>query len=175
MRSLVSVRLRYIGIPICMVLAVVVASRLHWPGSEGDIPQALGQQRAKWVARNTAQYILTVNHTSATNPTWFTLSKIAGGAVENVLCRRYDLGGSISECAVTDSLYPLTVEQLFEALEAAYRRKYNAVEVEYDAQSGFPAIARFDPVKDKMGDEWGYTVELRDAAQPAYSRTARAW
>jgi hypothetical protein len=153
-------RIRYFGVPICLVLTFVVASRLRWPGSVGDIPQALAQQRTMWDAHKPPQYILSVSHTSATAPTWFTLSSVAGGAVKNVLCRRYDRSGMVSECAVTNALYPLTAEQVFEAVETAYRSKYQGVEVQYDANYGYPASVRFDPQKEKIGDEWGYEAEL---------------
>jgi hypothetical protein len=121
---------RYIGIPICLVLTFVVTTRLRWPGSVGDVPQGLEQQRAHWAAQRPAQYILTITHTTAGVPTWFTLSKVNKGVVVNVLCRRYETSGSITECAVSNSLYPLTVEQVFEAVEMAYRNKFRGIEVQ---------------------------------------------
>lgn len=158
-------RIRYLGIPICLVLTFVVASRLRWPGSVGDAPLELQQQRAKWSAHRPQQYILTVTHTTADVPTWFTLSKVNKGVVENVLCRRYESGGSISECAVTNALFPVTVEQVFEAEELAYRNKYRGIEVQYDAQYGYAAMIHFDPDKEKTGDEWGYEVELAESKE----------
>ena len=157
--------LRFIGIPICIVLTFVVTTRLRWPGSVGDVPQGLEQQRAQWTAHRPPQYILTVTHTSAGVPTWFTLSKVNKGVVQNVLCRRYENSGSIIECAVTNSLYPLTVEQVFEAVEMAYRNKYRGIEVQYDARYGYAAMIGFDPDQEKTGDEWGYEVELVEAKE----------
>jgi hypothetical protein len=158
-------RLRYLGIPICLVLAFVVASRLRWPGSEGDVPPIVAQQRAKWQAARPSQYILTVNHGSVAGPAWFTLSKLKGGTLENVLCRRYEANGSIIECAVSDSLYPITVDQVFAAVEGAYRGKVQGMDVQYDSRYGFPSAVHVDPVAERKGDEWNYAVEVSAVAE----------
>ena len=153
-------RTLYIGIPICLVLAFVVASRLRWPGSEGDVPPVVAQQKAKWTAAQPPQYILTVNHSSVSGPSWFTLSKVKAGKLENVLCRRIETSGSITECAVSSSLFPITVEQVFASVEGAYRGKVQGIEVQYDARYGFPSAVHVDPVAERKGDEWSYEVEF---------------
>jgi len=158
--------IRYIvAIPVCLVLTFIVAGRLRWPGSVGDTPPSVAAQQAIWAARQPARYILTVTHTSGTAPRWFTLSQVTQGKVGNVLCRRYERDDSIVECAVSEALYPITVEQVFAAIEMAYRSKFRGIDIQYDAQTGFPATLRFDPSPEKTGDEWGYDVELIAAPQ----------
>lgn len=157
-----AMRLRYLAIPVCVVLTLYVATRLRWPGSEGDVPPLVAQQRAAWTAHRPQQYILTVDHTSASSATWFTLSKVNRSALENVLCRRNEANGDITECKVSESLYPLTVEQLFDVIETGYRSKFHVVDVQYDPRLGFPASVRFDPREDRSGDEWGYAAELSE-------------
>lgn len=153
--------IRYIvAIPVCLALTFVVAGHLRWPGSVGDTPQSVAAQQAIWKARQPAGYILTVTHTSGDALRWFTLSEVTRGKVGNVLCRRYERNDSIAECAVSAELYPLTVEQVFAAIETAYRGKFRGIDVRYDPQTGFPATVRFDPSSEKTGDEWGYDVEL---------------
>lgn len=155
----------YMGIPICLVLAFVVAARLRWPGSEGDVPPQVAQQRAVWAAHAPAQYILNVDHSSGGRaPSWFTLSQVTRGKLDNVLCRLIDKGGSITECKVSNELNPLTVEQAFAAIEAAYRGKAAAVQVLYDAKAGFPVRIDVDPVATRNGDEWGLVIDVKTAA-----------
>ena len=157
-----TLRLRYVAIPVCAVLTFYVATRLRWPGSEGDVPAAVGQQRAAWQAHQPQQYILTVDHTSAASASWFTLSKVNKGKLENILCRRNEANGDITECKVSESLYPLTVEQLFDIVETGYRSKFHGVDVQYDARLGYPTSIRFDPREDRNGEEWGYAIELSE-------------
>jgi hypothetical protein len=154
-------RARYVvAIPVCLVLTWLIAVGLRWPGSVGDVPQTVTLQRARWDARQPEQYILTVTHSSGVAPNWFTLSQVTRGKVGNVLCRQYKREDSIVECAVSEALFPITVEQVFAAIETGYRGKIRSIDVQYDAQTGYPTAVRFDPVLEKTGDEWGYDIEL---------------
>lgn len=156
-------RVLYIGIPVCLVLAFVVATKLRWPGSEGDVPPQVAQQRAKWQSARPPQYILTVTHSTPAGPGWFTLSKVKDSKLENVLCRRYEKDGSIGECVVSSSLFPITIDQVFDGVEGAYRGKVQSIDVQYAARYGFPASVNVDPVAERKGDEWSYAVELSAA------------
>lgn len=159
-----SVRLRYlIAIPICLGLTFMVTTRLRWPGTAGDLPVAVTQQEAQWAAKGPSRYILTVTHTAAGKPTWFTLSQVTRGKLDNVICRRYEKNDSISECGVTDALFPITIDQVFEAVKSAYRSKLRGIDVQYDPRTGHPTGIHFDPVSEKTGDEWGYEIELSPA------------
>lgn len=156
-----SLRLRYLlAVPACLALTLLVAGHLRWPGSVGDVPPTVAAQQAQWAAHRPERYVLTVTHTSAAARSWFTLSQVTRGKVDNVLCRRYAGDDMIVECPVSDALYPVTVEQVFAALDTAYRGKFRGIDVKYDAQAGFPATLRFDPSPEKTGDEWGYDVEV---------------
>lgn len=159
-----SARLRYlIAIPICLGLTVMVTTGLRWPGTAGELPSVVTQQEAQWAAAGPARYILTVTHTAAGKASWFTLSQVTRGKLDNVICRRYEKNDSISECGVTDALFPITVDQVFEAVKSSYRSKLRGIDVQYDAHTGYPTAIHFDPMPEKTGDEWGYEIELSPA------------
>jgi hypothetical protein len=129
-------RTRYIvAIPVCLVLTWLITNWLRWPGSVGDVPQTVADQRAQWAAHQPPQYILTVTHNSGAAPNWFTLSLVKGGKVDNVLCRQYKRDDSIVECPVSEALYPITIEQVFAAIETGYRSKIRGIDVQYQAAS----------------------------------------
>jgi hypothetical protein len=154
-----------VAIPVCLVLTWLITNWLRWPGSVGDVPQTIADQRAQWAAHQPPQYILTVTHNSGAAPNWFTLSLVKAGKVDNVLCRQYKRDDSIVECPVSEALYPITIEQVFAAIETGYRSKIRDIDVQYDAQTGSPTVVHFDPATEKTGDEWGYDIEL-SPAQP---------
>jgi hypothetical protein len=53
----------------------------------------------------------------------------------------------------------LTIEDLFDAVEAELDRKPDDIAVEYDETYGFPASVDVDPIENAIDDEHGFTAQ----------------
>ncbi len=111
--------------------------------------EELASARSRWARNAPAAYSMTIRRgceciTEAVGPVTVTV-------VNGAISARYTATGAAVPMSVA-GLFP-DVEGLFNLIEAAQSQHYYKVDVEYDAERGFPTKISIDQVKQMVDDE----------------------
>ena len=155
-------RLKFAQVAVAFVLAAACT------GKTSDARTSTGRiadegHRSLWKSANINDYSWSVFVdclTCGDFPGGFDVTVVDGEPVD---LRGTDFRGEVQKLSIAkdekDGLVPLTVEELFDRLDAAYASNAEVINVDYDEALGYPRHVAIDPSRTTSDDEIEFTVK----------------
>ncbi|MEM7503027.1 MAG: DUF6174 domain-containing protein [Pseudomonadota bacterium] len=137
---------------VLLILLAATVPLMHWANESGRAAR-LADGLGVWRELGITNYDLTIEQRCACLP--------AGQRAIDVRVRNGQLADvrDADRQPIDPLRLPMTVPQIFAAVEEAIRREPDSIGVEYDKNYGFPREFSFDPSHSVDDDELGVTVQ----------------